>query len=375
MEKESLAESTLDERKSAFYDPATFPETIPAVARFGALTHLQNCSLASVFVIYSMKYVKIEGGRKLSSFIEPMKAQLTDQPAFDSPDWVFEIKWDGYRAIAEINTSVNKLYSRNGLTFDKAYPKIFDPLKAIKKRAIIDGEIVVFDEKGKPSFQKLQNYQNRDKYAIQYFVFDILELEGKSLTNLSLIERKEILRNFLPESNVIKYCDHVEDEGKMLFKEMQKMNLEGMIAKKKNSKYYIGKRTSDWLKIKNVQSQEAVIVGFTNPKGARKYFGSLLLAVKNKGKLISIGNVGTGFNERSLKDLHGKLKKIIRKDSPLDIPIKEAPDITWVEPDLVCNIKFSEITDDGSVRHPVFQGLRIDKTAKDVDFEKPKRDE
>lgn len=319
-----------------------------------------------------MKYVRIEGSRKLSSFIEPMKAQLTDQPAFDSPDWLFEIKWDGYRAIAEINKSGNKLYSRNGLTFDKAYPKIFDGLKAIKKDAIIDGEIVVFDENGKPSFQTLQNYQNRDKYAIQYFVFDIIELEGKSLTGLPLTERKTILRSFLPTSNVIKYCDHVEDEGKVLFKEMQKMNLEGMIAKKKNSKYYIGKRTSDWLKIKNVQSQEAIIVGFTDPKGSRRYFGSLLLAVKNKGKLVSIGNVGTGFNDKSLKDLHTKLKKIIRKTSPLDVPIKETPDITWVEPDLVCHIKFSEITDDGSVRHPVFQGLRVDKTANEVTFEKPK---
>jgi bifunctional non-homologous end joining protein LigD len=319
-----------------------------------------------------MKYVKIEGGRKLSSFIEPMKAQLTDQPAFDSPDWLFEIKWDGYRAIAEINKTGNKLYSRNGLTFDKAYPKIFDGLKAIKKNAIIDGEIVVFDENGKPNFQKLQNYQNRDKYAIQYFIFDLIELEGKSLTSLPLIKRKEILRDFLPASNVIKYCDHVGDEGKMMSKEMQKMNLEGMIAKKKNSKYYIGKRTSDWLKIKNVQSQEAIIVGFTDPKGSRQYFGSLLLAVKSKSKLTPIGNVGTGFNDKSLKDLHTKLKRIIRKTSPLDVPIKETPDITWVEPDLVCTIKFSEITDDGSVRHPVFQGLRIDKPANEVRFEIPK---
>jgi len=318
-----------------------------------------------------MKYVKIEGARKLSSFIEPMKAQLSDQAPFDSPDWLFEIKWDGYRAIAEINKSGNKLYSRNGLTFDKAYPKIFDALKTIKKNAIIDGEIVVFDEQGKPNFQKLQNYQNRDKYAIKYFVFDIIELDGKSLTNLPLIERKEILRKFLPESNLIKYCDHIEDEGKLLFKEMQKMKLEGMIAKKKTSKYYIGRRTSDWLKIKNVQSQEAIIVGFTDPKGARQYFGSLLLAVRNKGKLVSIGNVGTGFNDKSLKDLHTELRKIIRKTSPLDIPIKETPDITWVEPDLVCNVKFSEITNDGSVRHPVFQGLRVDKSANEVELEKP----
>lgn len=318
-----------------------------------------------------MKYVRIEGSRKLSSFIEPMKAQLTDQPAFDSPDWIFEIKWDGYRAIAEINKSGNKLYSRNGLTFDKAYPKIFEGLKAIKKHVIIDGEIVVFDENGKPSFQKLQNYKNTDKYAIVYFVFDILELQGRPLLSLPLIERKEILRKLLPASNVIKYCDHVEDQGKVLFKEMQKMNLEGMIAKRKLSKYHIGKRTSDWLKIKNVRSQEAIIVGFTDPKGSRQYFGSLLIAVKDKGKLVSIGNVGTGFNGKSLKDIHSRLKKIIRKTSPLDVPVKGAPDVTWVEPQLVCNIKFTEITDDGSVRHPVFLGLRVDKAPGEVEPEKP----
>jgi bifunctional non-homologous end joining protein LigD len=124
------------------------------------------------------------------------------------------------------------------------------------------------------------------------------------------------------------------------------------------------------LKIKNIQSQEATIVGFTDPKGSRKYFGSLLLAVKNKGKLVTIGNVGTGFTDKSLKDLYSKLKPIIRETSPLDVPIKETPDITWVEPILVCNINFSEMTDDGSVRHPVFQGLRIDKNANEVVIEK-----
>jgi bifunctional non-homologous end joining protein LigD len=322
-------------------------------------------------LFYRMKYVKIEGGRKLSSFTEPMKAQLTDLPAFDSDDWIFEIKWDGYRAIAEIGKGNNKLYSRNGLTFDKAYPKVFDALTSIKKNATIDGEIVVLDEKGKPNFQKLQNYQNKDKYSIQYYLFDIIELEGKSLTGLPLIQRKEILQKLIPQSDVLKYCDHVDGEGKMLFKEMQKMGLEGMIAKKKTSKYYIGKRTSDWLKIKNVQTQEAIIVGFTDPKGSRAAFGSLLLAVKNKGKLVSIGNVGTGFTDKSLKDLHSKLKNLVRKTTPLDIPIKETPDITWVDPVLVCNIKFTEITEDGSVRHPVFQGLRVDKSSKEVKLENP----
>jgi bifunctional non-homologous end joining protein LigD len=318
-----------------------------------------------------MKYARIEGSEKLSSFIEPMKAQLTDLPAFNSPDWLFEVKWDGYRAIAEISKSGNRLYSRNGLTFDKAYPKVFEALKKIKSDAVIDGEIVVFDEHGKPNFQKLQNFRNSDKFLIQYYVFDCLKVKGKSITHLSLIERKQILRDLLPKSDVIKYCDHVEDEGKMLFKEMQKMNLEGMIAKKKSSIYLVGKRTSDWLKIKNVKTQEAIIVGFTAPKGSRSSFGSLLLAVKKRGKLAYVGNVGTGFTDKSLKELHAKLKKITRTSSPLEVAPRDS-DITWVDPVLVCNIKYTELTEEGSIRHPVFQGLRVDKAADEVILEKAK---
>lgn len=313
-----------------------------------------------------MKYVKIEGSRKLSSFIVPMMAQLTDRPAFDSPDWLFEVKWDGYRAIAEINEKENRLYSRNGLTYNKAYPKVFEALKSIPINAIIDGEIVVLDEKGRPNFQKLQNYTNADKHVIQYYVFDCLEIDGKSITQLPLVNRKELLRELLPESDIIKYCDHVDGEGKVLFSEMQKTHYEGMIAKRKQSKYLIGKRSSDWLKIKNIQTMEAIVVGFTDPKGSRKNFGSLLLATHKKGKLIFIGGVGTGFTDQSLNDVYTKLKPIIRKSSPLDIPIKETADMNWVDPVLVCNIAYAEITDDGSVRHPVFQGLRIDKTPKDV---------
>lgn len=295
-----------------------------------------------------------------------MMATLTDQPAFNDPDWLFEVKWDGYRAIAETGGKENRLYSRNGLTFDKAYPKVFEELRLIKRKVILDGEIVVFDETGRPSFQKLQNYQSRQQYPIQYYVFDCLACDGKPMEKLPLIERKALLRELLPESAVIRFCDHVAEEGKVLFRELVKMNLEGMIAKRKDSRYQEGKRTTDWLKIKNIKTQEAIIVGFTDPKGSRSYFGSLLLAVNKRGKLVSIGGVGTGFTDKSLKDIHAKLKKHIRKTSPLDVPIKDTGDITWVNPVLVCNIKFTEITDDGSIRHPVFQGLRVDKTPDEV---------
>jgi bifunctional non-homologous end joining protein LigD len=317
-----------------------------------------------------MKYVKIEGGKKLSSFIAPMTAHLSDLPAFDSADWLFEIKWDGYRAIAEIGKRENRLYSRNGLTFDKAYSKVFTALELIKVEAVIDGEIVVFDETGKPNFQKLQNYKNTSKYPIQYYVFDCLNYKGKSIVNIPLIERKEILKKLIPESNVIRYCDHVEGDGKEFYRQIEKMGLEGMIAKKKNSSYQIAKRSSDWLKIKNIKSQEFIIVGYTEPKGSRAAFGSLLLAVKEGKKLVSVGNVGTGFTDKSLKEIHAKLSRIVRKTSPLTTPIKESESITWVEPVLVCNVKFTEITEDGSVRHPVFLGLRVDKSVGEIRIER-----
>ena len=144
-----------------------------------------------------MKYVRIEGSRKLASFVEPMKAQLSDLPPFDSTDWIFEIKWDGYRAIAETNSDGNRLYSRNGLTFDKAYPKVFESLKKIKKKVVIDGEIVVFDEKGKPNFQKLQNYRSNDKYTIQYYV---------STLSISMVRISQIFLLRKERKCCVKYC-------------------------------------------------------------------------------------------------------------------------------------------------------------------------
>jgi bifunctional non-homologous end joining protein LigD len=313
-----------------------------------------------------MRYKKIEGGEKLKSFVTPMLAQLTDQPPFDDPGWLFEIKWDGYRAVAEISRKGCRLYSRNGLSFAKAYGKVFEALKKIRHEAVIDGEIVVFDENNQPSFQKLQNYASTSSATIHYFVFDILNLDGKDVTGMPLLERKELLQSIIPKNDVIQYCDHIVGSGKAFYKEIEKSNMEGMIAKRINSKYYPGKRTTDWLKLKNVRSEEAIIVGFTAPKGSRVGFGSLLLGQYIRRKLTYIGNVGTGFNDQTLKQLHKKFKLLERQTSPLDHSVKPPPATTWIEPELVCNIKFTEKTTEGMVRHPVFLGLRVDKTANEV---------
>jgi bifunctional non-homologous end joining protein LigD len=320
-----------------------------------------------------MKFVEIKGTRKLPKFVEPMGATLSKRQAFDDPEWIFELKWDGYRAVAEITKDTQLLYSRNGQTFDKAYPYIFEALKSIKKRAIIDGEIVALDEHGKPNFQLLQNYGNNKRVPLQYYVFDCLELDGKDLTGEPLIKRKAVLKKLLPaKSKDIVYCDHIEEDGIAFFREVKKMHLEGMIAKRKNSIYRPGSRSQDWLKIKNIQGQEVIIVGFTPPKGSRKHFGALVLGTKIDGKLTGIGKVGTGFSDATLKTIYKLLEVLVVDKSPLQVMPKERiPQVTWVKPKLVCNISYSEITSDGSVRHPVFLGLRADKKVNTVKLEIP----
>ncbi len=315
-----------------------------------------------------MKYRRIEGATKLEAFIEPMLAQTTDRKAFSDKDWVFEVKWDGYRAVAEVSKNAVKLYSRNGLSFAKAYPRVYEALASLKKEMVIDGEIVVFDENGKPSFQKLQNYSSRSRDVICYYAFDCLSYGGKDLRSLPLLERKAVLRKHLKDTDIIRYCDHVEEDGEALFNAIREQGLEGMIAKKSDSRYQSGKRTPYWLKIRNIKMEEAVIIGFTAPKGSRKGFGSLLLAQYHKKKLVYIGNVGTGFNDNLLNELTRKLTSIARATSPLDESVAADKSTTWVTPRFVCQVKYTEKTSEGILRHPVFLGLRVDKTPAEVKF-------
>jgi bifunctional non-homologous end joining protein LigD len=304
------------------------------------------------------QYGRIEGGSKLGSFISPMLATLSDDPAFDNPKWIYEIKWDGYRAVAELNGNDTRFYSRNGLTYQKAYPKVFNELVKIKTKAVIDGEVVVYDHNGKPSFNAIQNYNSRQNVAIQYQVFDCLELEGKDISKLQLVQRKELLKELLPESGIIKYCDHIEEQGMVLFEHASKIGLEGSIAKRADSKYFVGKRTKEWLKIKNALVEEFVITGWTDPQSSRKYFGALIIARKDKGKLIYAGEVGTGFTDKMLKDLYEKLKAKERRSSAMADTFKVLQSMHFVDPFYVCEVQYTEITADGHVRHPSFLRLK-----------------
>jgi bifunctional non-homologous end joining protein LigD len=312
-----------------------------------------------------MKSVRSKTKEKLSSFYKPMLATLGDA-AFNNADWIFEIKWDGYRAIAEVNTSNVELYSRNGLSFKPLYPTLAEALATLKIDAVLDGEIVVFNEHNKPDFQKLQQFGELKKGKLVYYVFDCLFVKGQSIMNKTLLERKEILKNLLPEHDMIKYADHVSESGVNFFNGIKRMDLEGMIGKQATSIYKIGSRTSDWLKIKNHNTQEAIIAGYTEPRGSRKYFGALVLGIMEKNQLKYIGHTGTGFKDQTLKDLYEKLQPHVRPDSPFAGKVPVNSKVTWVHPRLVCNIKFSEITQSGILRHPVFMGLRVDKEAREA---------
>ena len=287
---------------------------------------------------------------------------------FDDDEWVFEIKWDGYRAIAEIEDGHAKFYSRNGITFENSYPLVVRELKKIKKNCVLDGEVVVLNDEGNPEFQLLQHYEENTHRPIQFYVFDLLILDKHDICSLSLLERKELLKKIIKKNQVIKYSDHIIGAGKSFFEATREKRLEGIMAKKCDSRYYKGTRTSEWLKIKHNQTQEVIIAGYTEPGGARKYFGALVLGVKDNGKLKYVGHTGSGFNYQSLVEMYKRLQPLVQKDSPFDEKVKTNMPVTWVKPQLVCEVKFTEITRDGKLRHPIFLHVREDKSINEVNM-------
>lgn len=296
------------------------------------------------------------------------------EKAFDDKEWVFEIKWDGYRAIADLSQDAPLFYSRNGISFLSKFGKIAEDFSIQKYKMILDGEIVAYDHNGRPNFQLLQQIGDTPDPALVYQVFDLLWLNGHSTEELPLLQRKELLKEALTETDVIQYCDHIPEKGTAFFEQMKKMKLEGMIAKKADSRYIENHRTGDWLKIKFNNTDEAIICGFTEPRGSRKSFGALILGKFINGRLTYCGHTGTGFTNESLKQLYQQLQKLIIKTSPFEIIPKTNMPVTWTKPELVCEIKYSEITRDGIYRHPVFVALREDKEPEEISDAENKTD-
>ena len=296
-----------------------------------------------------------------------MLCKSADQP-FNDDEWAFEIKWDGYRAIADLRENDAKLYSRNGLDFSKKFKKVTDALKMQPYEMVLDGEIVAYDEKGKPNFQRLQQIGDNPNLAMIYQVFDLLWLNGHSTESLTYLQRKELLKDALAQSDLIQYHDYILGDGKKFFEAVKNLELEGMIAKKTDSVYSENLRSSEWLKIKIEKTDEAIICGFTEPKGSRSHFGSLILGKYDHGNLVFCGHTGTGFSNKNLKELYQELKPIIVSKSAFKVTPKTNSPATWVTPKLVAEIKYSELTEDHIYRHPVFVKLREDKDAETIDF-------
>ncbi len=302
--------------------------------------------------------------------VKPMLCTLVDAP-FSKEGWLFEIKWDGYRAIASKQDDAIELYSRTQNDFKDHYPSIVEAMRRLNHDVVLDGEIMVMDKNGVPHFEALQNWRRDPKGQLYYYAFDILWCDGRDIREMPLIERKVLLKSVLPSNSIIRYSDHIETNGLGLFDEMKKQHLEGMVAKKSDSTYHENQRGNNWLKVKTQLRQEVVIGGFTEPRGGRKYLGSLILGVYDGDTFVYVGHSGGGIPEAQRKLLREKLEKLERKSSPFaTAPVPNAP-VHWVRPELVAEMSFGEWTNDGRMRHPVYEGMRPDKKPGAVIREKP----
>ena len=299
-----------------------------------------------------------------------MLATLQERP-FSGADWIFEIKYDGVRVLAERRGESLEMVGRNGTLITNRYPELRDALKRLPADYfVIDGEIVALDERGQPSFQKLQarmhltNAYDIERAAmavpVEGVFFDCLAFEGHDLRSLPLIDRKECLKQFLPPLGRARYSDHIEKAGQAFFDAASERGLEGIVAKKIRSRY-TGGRSRDWIKIKCQRRQEFVIGGYTDPQGGRSYFGALHLGIYQGEKLIYVSKVGTGFDSKLLRSVWDKMQPLKRATSPFEVKTPIGRGNHWIDPKLVCDVRFSDWTDDGGIRHPAFLGLRTDK--------------
>ena len=322
--------------------------------------------------LLDLSQINLEGSVQgsMPTEIEPMLATLTEEP-FNREGWLFEIKWDGFRAMAEVMNGSVHLYSRNNLGFEEEFGAIVHDLETLRFNAVFDGEIVVVDEQGRSSFQLLQSYRRTGEGILAYYVFDLLYLEGYDLRQLPLKRRKAILQHVLPELPRVKISKHLETQGVQLYHQALEHDVEGIIAKDENSQYRQGVRSKEWLKIKAYQRQETVIGGFTEPRGSRSHLGALLLGVYEGSDLAYVGHTGSGFNQTDLEQVRKRLEPLIRKSSPFKKRPKTNTPPTWVEPELVCEVHFAGWTADGCMRQAIFLGLREDKDPGQVRRELP----
>jgi bifunctional non-homologous end joining protein LigD len=327
----------------------------------------------------------VKGARQapMPSAISPMLATSVEK-AFDSDDWLYEIKWDGYRSVAFVNSGRLRLVSRNHNEMTALYPELGDLPTYLRARdAIVDGEVVAIDEQGRPSFSLMQQRTGirhgrfrapgTNEVPVLYYAFDLIYLDGYDLHKVNLEERKRLLQEIVIKGDSLRFSDHQVGKGTALFDVAAQSGLEGIVAKRRNS-CYEEKRTREWLKIKITKEIEAVIGGFTEPEGSREFFGSLVLGLYNdKDQLIHVGQAGTGFDRKMLAAVWKLLKSLETKTNPFYGPVDAGRKAHWVTPELVAAIRFTEWTHETSeggvkLRAPVFLGIREDKEPKECTF-------
>lgn len=342
----------------------------PAISR-------KSAASASAVRRRSVKPGDIEGARKgrAPNVRAPQQPTLVTSPP-DGDGWLHEMKFDGYRVLARASGKTVRLVSRNGSDWTKRLPSVVGAVAALKADVVLDGEIAVLRADGTTSFQDLQAALGDGDAGIVYFVFDLLYWSGYDLTRAPLEARKEALASLLGgskprPSSILRYSQHVMGRGEEFFRSACGMSLEGVVSKRRDAPYETG-RSRAWLKVKCVKEQEVVVGGYTEPAGSRVGIGALLVGVHDAARLRYAGKVGTGYTRRILEDLRGKLKKLERSTSPFVDRVPGAAKAHWVEPRLVAQVRFAEWTRDGRLRHPSFEGLRLDKKAREVVREQPR---
>ncbi len=315
-------------------------------------------------------------GEIAPEFVEPMMARLQSHLPEES-GWEFEIKLDGIRAIGIKNGKSIRLFSRRPRELTQDFSKIANALATLSpKQFVVDGEIVALDDEGRTSFQILQN-RGQEEIQTHFILFDLIQLNGKSLISIPLAERRAQLQKLLAKARApLNFSDSLDASPKRIWAEIKRLGLEGIVAKKLDSRYEPGRRSGAWIKVKAQNEQEFVIGGYTSPQGSRKFFGSILVGCYEDGKLMFASGVGSGFTHRTLEMLFKQFQKLRTENCPFaNLPWRKSRGgfsmadmrrATWLEPRLVCQVKFFEWTRDGNLRQPVFLGLREDKRATEV---------
>ena len=351
---------------------STDPEELPAQSVLSGLTVEELGEGRDAGEVIRRELTRL-GAPKSTVELKTVKVMLaeTAEKPFTRKDWLFEPKLDGYRVLAARVKGESRLVTRNGNDCAASFPEVIRAVAALPfERQVLDGEVVALDDEGRPSFQRLQGRARflrpvdirhaAVEYPVTYYAFDLLGFEDFDLRPLPLTQRKELLRRVLPPLGALRYLEHVEEEGEVLYHEAERLGLEGVVAKKAIAPYK-GGRSPHWIKIRSRKTDDFVVVGFSAPKGSRGGFGALQLADYMNGELVYAGRAGSGFSDKQLAEVTRKLEQHKRADPPCSGPIPQEKGITWVEPLLVCEVEFTEWTHEGLLRQPVFLRFRDDK--------------